>query len=180
MSSLIGRKIYRFETLSSTNDKAKELVEEKDVYGIVVVAKKQTRGRGQFERVWVSPKGGLYLSIILKPRLAVKDFSQITLWAGRVLQKSLNKILKVDLKEPNDILVKEKKLAGILAEAKREKVILGIGINVNSEVSELPSRATSLKIELKRKFDLKKIETLILVDLDKAFEKEEEKWQFGG
>lgn len=152
-TQIIGKKIYSYETLDSTNDTAWKLGEEGMPEGTCVLAEHQKKGRGRLGRTWASPKGkNILLSILVRPVLAPTDIAKITLMSAVSVIKTVQQVTgkTLGIKWPNDILYKNKKVCGILtemsAEADRVKfVVIGIGINVNSEVSTLPSGSVSLK-----------------------------------
>ena len=119
--------------------------------GLVVVAEQQTAGRGRRDREWVSPpRAGLTLSVLLRPAVPARRFGWLPLLAGVALSRAVRRIAEVDagLKWPNDLLVGERKCAGILAEAVEGGVVVGIGLNVTTTAEELPAErpATSLKL----------------------------------
>lgn len=154
----IGREIFYYDTVPSTMDTAFRLGMEGAKEGSVVCAEGQTRGKGRLGRNWVSPKGkGIYASMILRPSLLPSDAARLTLLAAVAVCEALRKVAGIDIKIkwPNDLLVRDRKLAGILTELSAETdrvrfVVIGIGVNVNTPLSLLPSRATSLKAELGR------------------------------
>lgn len=155
----IGGHIHFFPLLDSTNTTAYLLAQKGLPEGDVVVADAQSKGRGRLDHSWQSPPGlNLYLSIILRPSIAVTQAPQITLMAGVAVAELLSAYCpgKIVLKWPNDILIDGKKICGILTEMKSSPsgvdfVVLGIGINVNMAVEDfepgLRDMATSLKIE---------------------------------
>ena len=151
-TDIIGKKIIHFETIDSTNDYAKEIA-LKEVEGTVIISEEQTKGRGRLKRQWHSKyKEGIWMSVILKPDIIPKKASFITLIAGVSIVNVLNKLgVKAFIKWPNDIIINNKKVAGILTELSAEidkinYIILGIGINVKTtEFSqEISKIATSL------------------------------------
>ncbi|MDU1442994.1 MAG: biotin--[acetyl-CoA-carboxylase] ligase [Clostridium cochlearium] len=153
----IGRKVLYFKELDSTNNKAKELAFNSPE-GTVIISELQTSGRGRLGRDWYSPSGnGIYMSTILKPDVDPVNASKITQIAAAALCKSFNEFgIKSYIKWPNDIIVNNKKVCGILTEMDAELnqinyIILGIGINVNMEKGSFPKEinniASSLKIE---------------------------------
>lgn len=176
---LIGRKIYSFEEVGSTNIIAKELVREGAEEGTLVISKVQTKGRGRFGRPWISTEGGLWFSIILKPRIKKDLISILPLLAAVAVARAISSLtpLKANLKWPNDVLINEKKVAGILAESLFEteetSVILGIGINVNQRREDLPKelreKATSLLEEIEREIDLEEMLKKVTGELDKTY-----------
>jgi BirA family biotin operon repressor/biotin-[acetyl-CoA-carboxylase] ligase len=147
--------ILRFDTIGSTNDEALRQAKAGAAEGLCVVANQQTAGRGRHGRNWVSEAGsGLYFSVVFRPRLDPKYLPLLTLMTGIAVHDTLQELaLKPDIKWVNDILVNEKKIAGILAEATETPtglaVIVGIGINVTSAnfPEEIADIATSIKVE---------------------------------
>jgi len=175
------RKLVRLGIVSSTNDVARQLAEAGWPEGTVVVAEEQTVGRGRFGRRWESPRGGLWFSILLKPELGAEDVARLPIVAGlavaRALRNSLG--LSVELKWPNDVLIKGKKVCGILVESsftgeQLAFLILGIGINANFDPDELPepisSSSTSLRAELGRDVDLDALLFSVLHELSACYE----------
>ncbi|NYT03154.1 MAG: biotin--[acetyl-CoA-carboxylase] ligase [Candidatus Methanofastidiosa archaeon] len=155
-TKIIGKKILFFEEVDSTNNKAKQIaLEEND--GTVVVSEMQTSGRGRRGREWHSPKGGIYVSFILKPNIPPEKAPQLTLVSSLALVESLNAMnngLNAKIKWPNDVLIRGKKVSGILTElsADMEKInyiVVGVGVNLNTDQNNLPETGTSLKLEIK-------------------------------
>ena len=156
---LIGREVLFFSEIDSTNREARDRAEKEAIEGTVVIADSQSRGKGRLGRSWESPSGAnLYLSIILRPRISLPAAAQITLLAGIAAARALSGVsgLECRIKWPNDIFLRGRKLAGILAEmegkgAKVRFIILGIGVNVNWRREDFPvglrETATSLCAE---------------------------------
>lgn len=160
-------KIYLYDTLESTNDKAKELIEDEDE-GTVVIANNQTKGRGRLGREWISSKDkDILLSIILKPNLKPQEMQGIVLVASVAVNMALRDIgIISQIKWPNDIVIDGKKVCGILMEVcssggLTNHAILGIGINVNQDFEDIPEelkdKSTSLKIILNKEVDKDKL-----------------------
>jgi BirA family biotin operon repressor/biotin-[acetyl-CoA-carboxylase] ligase len=133
----------------------------------VVTAREQTAGRGKPGNVWYSPPGGLYFSVILKPRKNPDDLSEFTLLAARAVVRALP--VKAEIKLPNDILVEGKKICGILTEMTGSALIVGVGLNVN--IDEFPTgfNATSLKLQTSKTWDLDQMLKNILSELKKEY-----------
>lgn len=164
-TEFIGRKIHIFDKLTSTNERAHELAMAGAPEGTVVIAESQTSGKGRRGRVWFSSAGGnIYTSIILRPAISPEDAPKLTLVSAVALAEAIIESLKEfgihspGIKWPNDILINKKKCAGILTEMKMGSeglnfVIIGIGINVNMDLYDIPMElktiATSLSIEVK-------------------------------
>lgn len=157
----LGSRIFIFPTTDSTNRLALDMGRKGAPHGQTILAEAQTSGRGRLGRTWTSPAGkGIYLSLILRPKLELSQVSKLTLAAAVAAAEALEAfgMRNVQIKWPNDLLIQGQKVCGILtemvAEADRvECVILGIGINVNSTAADLPAHATSLKLEAGKTFD---------------------------
>jgi BirA family biotin operon repressor/biotin-[acetyl-CoA-carboxylase] ligase len=154
----LGQRVFVFPSTDSTNRVALDMGRKGAPHGQAILAETQTNGRGRLGRAWTSPAGkGIYLSVILRPKLDLSQVSKLTLAAAVAAAETLEAagIKGVQIKWPNDLLIKGRKVCGILtemvAEADRvECVILGIGINVNTPQADLPPHATSLRIETGR------------------------------
>jgi len=174
----IGREIITYDSVDSTNDIAKRLVDESDKEGTVILADSQTQGKGRRGRTWHSEENvGVYLSIFLKPSLPPELLAQITLVAGVTLVQAVNEFSRARayLKWPNDILLNGKKVAGILTENcqgnEHSGVILGIGINVNNAHFPFPLQhiATSMAMENGNNFERPPLITFLLNHLDQTY-----------
>lgn len=176
-TKFIGRKIYHYESLSSTMDAAFELAIGGAAEGTVVVSEGQQKGRGRMGREWFSPKGkGIYFSLILRPKIRPEEAPRLTLLSAVAVAEAIRKAtgIPVSIKWPNDIMVAEKKLGGILtelnAELDRVKFLnLGIGINVNLKQTQLPLRATSIKNELGKNFSRVELLRRVLEQLEEDY-----------
>jgi len=178
----LGRNILFLNEVDSTNRLAKELAMHGAPEGMVVIAETQTRGRGRLGRKWVSPIGGLWFSIILRPNLHPAEAVKLTFLAGLAVAKVLSERLglKVETKWPNDVLVNGRKICGILTEMSTARetvnfVVVGIGINVNFDVENvlpeaLRKTATSLESELGRKIQLEELFRILLEELENLYE----------
>jgi BirA family biotin operon repressor/biotin-[acetyl-CoA-carboxylase] ligase len=174
----IGRDIRVFEETTSTNDVADKLGRDGVKEGVVVLAEKQTKGRGRLGRNWVSLRGkGLWFSVLLRPPLPPQSATRITIASATAMVRALRAStgLACEVKWPNDLLIHGKKLCGILTEMAAElesikHVVLGIGLNVNFDSNDFPPEirqiATSLKIETGRAFRRCEIAAAILRELD--------------
>ena len=177
----IGREVVRLGEVDSTNIYAERLAENEAPHGTVVIADSQTRGKGRLGRLWISPPGGIYMSIILRPRMELKDSTLLTIMAGVACCRALRDVTGLDLeiKWPNDLIVSGRKLGGILTEVKSrahriEFVIIGIGINVNvlsdgfpSEVREI---ATSIRNEMLREQPKDALILALLNEVDRWYD----------
>jgi len=174
----MGTEIIYFDEIDSTNNEAKRLAREGAKEGTLVVADKQTSGKGRLGRVWTSPAGeGIWMSLILRPNILPSEASQLTLIAGVNMCDAIKKVTGLDakIKWPNDIVVNGKKVCGILTEMSAqvegiEFVVIGIGVNVNMKEfpNELPY-ATSLAIEGMREFSRKKIIGVFLESFEEDY-----------
>jgi BirA family transcriptional regulator, biotin operon repressor / biotin---[acetyl-CoA-carboxylase] ligase len=156
----IGRSVYFFESVTSTQKVAKEYAMNGAKHGTLIVADEQTEGRGRMVRKWYSPKGtGIWASFILRPDIQIQHAPQLTLLSAVAVVQAIKKVTHItpEIKWPNDILISGRKVCGILTELQAEEdriqsVILGIGINVNQDKNdfsaEIIKKATSLKIQL--------------------------------
>ncbi|PLV57502.1 biotin--[acetyl-CoA-carboxylase] ligase [Thermotoga sp. SG1] len=173
---MIGEKIISFETIDSTNRFLKEYF-SKYPSGTVVVALEQTSGYGRNKRKWYSSKGGLWFSVLFKPRKQVDTTFYTRVFSVAVVRALETFKVHADIKWPNDIYVRGRKLAGILTEGifegkKPLAIVVGVGMNVNNEIpDELKTRAVSLKEILGREIPLMKLLGLILKNARMLFRK---------
>jgi BirA family biotin operon repressor/biotin-[acetyl-CoA-carboxylase] ligase len=184
-TSYMGKNIYHFTELESTNIIAKEkasLKKDKIAEGTIIIAEKQAGGKGRLGRGWFSPTGGIWLSIILYPQLSPSYIPRITLMTAVAVVKTIEKVsrIKARIKWPNDILIKGKKLCGILTEMNAELdlinwVVVGIGINVNINQEEFPKdirdNSISLKEVLGKEISRVKLIQIFLKEFEKCYEK---------
>ncbi len=192
-TKFIGKKIYYFDSVSSTMDTAGSLAMKNAPEGTVVIAEAQTKGRGRLGREWLSPKyKGIYLSLILRPEVLPNQASIFTLLSAVGISEAVKEIADLDaqIKWPNDILLHNKKVGGILTELNAEMdqvrfLIIGIGLNVNNDKKSLPANAISLKeakkeeisrVELLKEI-LRRIESNLLLFQAKGTEPVLEKWR---
>ena len=161
-------RIIRLEEVGSTNDYARGIAEESPE-GTVVIAKRQTAGRGRKGRKWASPEGGLWMSVILKPEKT--DPRLVFVGALAVADTLAGFGITGWIKWPNDVWVGEKKIAGILTEGKAGKfVVMGIGLNVNNEIpEELKESATSMRELLGREVPLEEVLPVLLKALERWY-----------
>ncbi len=182
-TKILGKRIYHFREIGSTNDFAIELVRKGIEEGAIVVAETQAKGKGRLGREWSSPFGGLWLSIILKPKILPTQAPRMTVIAALGVAKTIRKLysLKALIKWPNDVLIRSKvgtirangrmrkkgsrvfkKVCGILTEMSAEQdtvnyVVIGIGANLNIDIKKFPiefrKNTTSIEKELSHKID---------------------------
>lgn len=152
-TEFVGKRVFSFEELDSTNDMAWRLGEQGLPEGSCVFAEHQKKGRGRLGRRWVAPKHkAILFSVLLRPKLSPQQVPRLTLAAALSVTRAVQAVtgVSVGIKWPNDILYKEKKLCGILTEMSAEAdsvrfVVLGIGLNVNTRSKDLLPDATSLR-----------------------------------
>ncbi len=176
-TKIIGRNIIVMDTVTSTMDEAFRLGMENCTEGTVVCAEAQSKGRGRLGRGWTSPKAkGLYFSFVLRPSLPLNQLAQLTLMSAVALAEAIEGIshLKPLIKWPNDILVGDQKLAGILTELRAESdqvqfVVVGIGLNVNTSSGQLVPGASSLKVAEGHSFNRTQVFQEILRSLEKGY-----------
>ena len=178
----LGKNILFFHEVDSTNMLAKKLAMCGAHEGTVIVAETQTRGQGRLGREWSSPTGGLWFSIILRPKAPPTEAAKLTFVAGLAVANVLGEVfgLKVETKWPNDVLVNGRKICGILTEMNTTSetvnfVVVGIGVNANFDVEKvfpesLRKVATSLENELGRKVQLEELLRALLERLENLYE----------
>lgn len=154
-TKLIGNKVVYYDSIGSTNNKAKELAFAGEMEGTTVTAEEQTSGRGRLGRQFISPKyKGIWMSLILRPEFEPMHIPKITLIGAAAVNLAISDIgIKTYIKWPNDIVLCNKKVSGILTEMSAELnqtnyVIMGIGINVNIEENEFPEDLKDKAISL--------------------------------
>lgn len=138
---MIGHTVIRLAEVGSTNEYAKALLDRPDSDGLAVLALAQTKGKGRMGRNWFSPPGtGLYLSVILKDHLKSPGRSLLCPAAALAAVIAIEKLsgLKASIKWPNDVMLADKKAGGILVEQSGGALIIGIGLNLNTEQADFP------------------------------------------
>ena len=148
----VGKKVYYFDTVDSTQNYAIEISKKKNESGSVVISQRQTAGRGRMNRKWITVKGGLSMSVVLHPKF---DASVSTLFPmaaslalATAIQKTMN--IKPNVKWPNDVVIKGKKVAGMIVDASIqsnliESMVLGVGINFKVDTKHLESQLKGTK-----------------------------------
>ncbi len=145
--------IHHYQELESTNQTAFALADLRKISaGEIILADKQSKGRGRNQRNWASPQGNLYFSLVLQPKVAVSQVTQLSFIGILALKIAIEKNLtnKVKVKWPNDLIINDKKCAGLLLESKIsqqnvEFVVMGIGVNIVSNPDDVIFPATNLK-----------------------------------
>ena len=181
----IGREVYYFDSIKSTQDQALKMASDSKNNGVVIIAQKQTGGKGRDGRKWVSPKGGIWLSVILHPEFDISVATLFPIASSLALANTIEKSLKIkpELKWPNDVNIKGKKIAGILVDAslesnKIENIVLGVGINFDVNPKEIEKNlrntpnfygVSSLSKFRKNTTPIQFIQ-IFLVELEKIFE----------
>ena len=145
-TKFLGKRVYYFDSIDSTQNFAMEIASNDNENGTVIVSKKQTKGRGRIKRKWKSPTGGIWMSIIIHPKFDVTYATLVPIATSLALCIAIEKILKIkpELKWPNDVTLKGKKVAGVLVDTsiisnEIENMVLGIGINFKIKPHELAS-----------------------------------------
>jgi BirA family transcriptional regulator, biotin operon repressor / biotin---[acetyl-CoA-carboxylase] ligase len=178
---IIGREVIVLEKTESTNDVIREMAGGDWPEGLCVFAEHQTAGRGQRGNRWESAAGkGLWFSILLRPRIDIRDSTRLTIWVAqtiaRTLQEQFNFPASVQL--PNDICVHDRKIAGVLVEMQAQPgaphvAVVGIGLNVNHAPSDFPDelreQATSLAMVRGSRLDRHLLALSLLRNLDRTY-----------
>jgi BirA family biotin operon repressor/biotin-[acetyl-CoA-carboxylase] ligase len=174
--------IVCFQETDSTNLRAKSLADRGAPEGTVVIAESQTEGRGRRGRTWFSPAGeGIYVSVILRPALSPNEASRLTLLTAVAAAETILHLtsLSVRIKWPNDIMVRGKKLAGILTQVSTEMdavdyIVVGLGLNVNTPLKSFPAdlrnSATSIQAEMNGPFPRIRLLRLYLEKFEDRYE----------
>jgi BirA family biotin operon repressor/biotin-[acetyl-CoA-carboxylase] ligase len=157
-------KLHYFGKVSSTMDIARDLARKKCPDFTVVVAGEQTKGRGRLKRIWLSSPGGLYFTVVLRPQIPAVISARVNFAAALVLVRTLRRMFAIEamVKWPNDILIGDKKLVGMLSEMEAEAdmvtfINIGVGINVNNDPTPGEVKASSLKKILGRNVARKRL-----------------------
>ena len=176
----MGQEILYFDSIDSTNTKAKQLAEENYPSGTLVVADRQTAGRGRRGRNWESPQHtGIFMTLMVKPDMNPNNASMLTLVAALAVAKAITEVtqLPAQIKWPNDIVINGHKIVGILTEMSAQidyinHVVIGIGINVHNESfpQELRETASSLLLESGKRFRRADIIEAFLEHFEKYYE----------
>jgi len=170
----LEQRIHYFPEIGSTMEVARELAKRGAREGTIVIAEAQTCGRGRLSREWLSPQGGIYFSLVLRPRISPAYAPRINLMASVAVASTIRKLfgLKAELKWPNDVLIEGRKVCGILAEMDAEMdvvnfVNVGIGINANTSIPQFAKTATSLKDVLGREISRKEFLSVLLGEIER-------------
>ena len=176
-TDFIGQKVIYYPRLTSTMDVAKRKAQQGAAEGTIIVAEEQTVGRGRMKRTWLSPKGNIFLSVILYP--STVHLISLVMLASIAVVRSIKTVtgLIAQVKWPNDVLINGKKVAGILIESdvrgsKVDYAIIGIGVNVNlglPDLSDIVPDATSLYSELGREVSRLELLRELLVEIERLY-----------
>ena len=166
--------VYRY---AESTDSTQRMLAEDAAEGAIAVAEVQTEGRGRLGRGWEAPAGtSVLVSVLLLPAVEASRLPELSLVAGGAVAQAIAEVtgLEPAIKFPNDILVRSRKVAGILAESSEGRVVLGIGVNVNQTLEQLPTDAktepTSLRLELGGPVSRARLLAAILLQLERAYD----------
>jgi BirA family transcriptional regulator, biotin operon repressor / biotin---[acetyl-CoA-carboxylase] ligase len=169
----LGNPYRHVESCPSTQ----RLLGEDDPEGATVATDHQTAGRGRLGRIWEDAPGrAILMSVLLRPEAPTPLWPELSLLAGNAVAAALRSETGIDasLRHPNDVVIAGRKLAGVLPEASRGRVVLGIGVNVNQRREELPAEtvkpATSLRLELGRELERAPLLAAILRELELVYD----------
>ena len=183
----VGKNLYVFKEVSSTNTLAKFLSMNDVENGTVIISEKQTQAKGRSGKQWESPLGGVWMSIILNPNVNHSKLPLITLATGVAVAKTLESIgvENPEIKWPNDIMINGKKVCGILTEAVAkfntiENVIIGVGIDANLDVEQFPEELREGTTTLKKELGRDGNENLLIKTFLEEFEKISEQFSHEG
>jgi BirA family biotin operon repressor/biotin-[acetyl-CoA-carboxylase] ligase len=173
----IGQRVVYYPSLPSTMEVAKREAQQGTAEGTIIIADEQTAGKGRMKHLWLSPRGSIALSVVLYPQVAY--LPSLVMLASLAVVYSIESItgLKVLLKWPNDVLIRGKKVSGILVESELRRnivdyTIVGIGINVNFRLADFPEIlpiATSLSDELGREVSCLELIRWLLVEMERLY-----------
>lgn len=185
-SKYMGHNIHFYEEVESTNNTAKKFVEDNAPEGTVVIAEHQTAGRTRKHAEWVSPEGGIYMTLILRPDVSLFEASKLTIVTGVAIAKTLYDEFNVNvgIKWPNDLLIGNKKICGILTEAvtqkdKVEAVLVGVGIDVNINEEDIPNKIKNIATTVKKETNIELNRAAIMREFFKIFEELYEEFKKG-
>jgi len=166
--------VYRY---AESTDSTQRMLTEDESEGAIAVAEVQTEGRGRLGRAWEAPAGtSVLVSVLLLPAVEAPKLPELSLVAGGAVAQAIVEVtgLEPAIKFPNDILVRSRKVAGILAESTEGRVVLGIGVNVNQTLEQLPTdtktEPTSLRLELGGPVSRARLLAAILMQLERAYD----------
>ena len=166
--------VYRYAEITPSTQR---MLAEDTAEGAVAVAEEQTEGRGRLGRAWEAPGGtSVLVSVLLLPSVAASRLPELSLVAGGAVAEAILEVTGIEptIKFPNDVLIGRRKVAGILAESSEGRVVLGIGVNANQTLQQLPADAqtepTSLRLELGEPVSRLQLLAAILLQLERAYD----------
>ena len=166
--------VYRYAEITPSTQR---MLAEDKAEGAIAVAEEQTEGRGRLGRTWEAPAGtSVLVSVLLLPAVAASRLPQLSLVAGGAVADAILEVTGIEpaIKFPNDVLIGGRKVAGILAESSEGRVVLGIGVNANQTLEQLPADAqtepTSLRVELGEPVSRLQLLAAILLQLERAYD----------
>ena len=166
--------VYRYAEITPSTQR---MLAEDTAEGAVAVAEEQTEGRGRLGRAWEAPGGtSVLVSVLLLPAVASPRLPELSLVAGGAVAEAILEVTGIEptIKFPNDLLIGRRKVAGILAESSEGRVVLGIGVNANQTLEQLPADAqtepTSLRLELGEPVSRLQLLAAILLQLERAYD----------
>ncbi|SDX72395.1 MULTISPECIES: biotin--[acetyl-CoA-carboxylase] ligase [Salimicrobium] len=178
----IGHPLFHFKEVTSTQEKIHTLAKEGKPHGTVVLADEQTAGKGRRKRAWDSPKGsGVWMSLLLRPSFSPQRAPQVTIVAASALVKALRNFgISATIKWPNDVMIGDRKVSGILTEMRAEQdfveyIVLGLGVNINQREEDLPEnlreKATSIQRETGKKTSIGEVAVAVLHEFEQEYER---------
>jgi BirA family transcriptional regulator, biotin operon repressor / biotin---[acetyl-CoA-carboxylase] ligase len=166
--------VYRYAEITPSTQR---MLAEDGAEGAVAVAEEQTEGRGRLGRSWEAPAGtSVLVSVLLLPSVEAARLPELSLVAGGAVAQAILEVTGIEpaIKFPNDVLIGGRKVAGILAESSEGRVVLGIGVNANQSLDQLPADAqtepTSLRLELGERVNRVQLLAAILLQLERAYD----------
>ena len=184
-TKILGQQAYYFDSIDSTQNQALKMADDSKNDGVIIIAEEQTGGRGRSDRRWISPKGGIWLSIILHPKFDISITTLFPIASSLALSYAIEKTcgMSPSLKWPNDLTVNGKKLAGMLVDVSMqsnriESLVLGVGINFNVNVKEIGKKLKNTSnyygiaslTEQKNKVTAVELVQSFLLELEKIYE----------
>jgi BirA family biotin operon repressor/biotin-[acetyl-CoA-carboxylase] ligase len=166
--------VYRYAEITPSTQR---MLAEDGAEGAVAVAEEQTEGRGRLGRSWEAPAGtSVLVSVLLLPSVEAARLPELSLVAGGAVAQAILEVTGIEpaIKFPNDVLIGGRKVAGILAESSEGRVVLGVGVNANQTLEQLPADAqtepTSLRLELGEPVNRVHLLAAILLQLERAYD----------
>lgn len=170
----LEHRIRYYGEIGSTMDAAREMARQGAEQGTMVIAEAQIRGRGRLSREWLSPRGGIYFTVILRPEVTPAQAPLANLMASVAVATTIRRLYELDalVKWPNDVLICGKKVCGILAEMesgmdKVKFINIGVGVNANTAVSDFAETATSLREALGRSISRQEFVRELIAEIDR-------------